>query len=65
MSAPIRWVVVDTVASGELTAAHAWSPGDISGVEPWIRVAVDGGEEGERDWRRQWERRCHGDEAHA
>ncbi|MFM7073912.1 MAG: DUF58 domain-containing protein [Planctomycetota bacterium] len=65
MSDPIRWVVVDTVASGELTAAHAWSSGDISGVEPWIRVAVDGGEEGERDWRRQWERRCHGDEAHA
>jgi hypothetical protein len=35
------------------------------GIEPWIRVEASGGEEGERDWRRQWERRCHGDEAFA
>jgi hypothetical protein len=31
------------------------------GVEPWIRVTL--GSEGEDDWRRQWERRCHGDES--
>jgi hypothetical protein len=31
------------------------------GVQPWIRVTL--GSEGEDDWRRQWERRCHGDES--
>ena len=52
-----RWIVVDDAAFE--------APADAAAVEPWIRVSACGGEEGEREWRRQWERRCHGDESFA
>ncbi len=76
-SESVRWVVVGMAApdqpveldepsdSGVLDDMGMLGDSGMFGIEPWIRVEASGGEEGERDWRRQWERRCHGDEAFA
>lgn len=56
-SEQLRWIVVDDAA---LEASV-----DAAAAEPWMRVSARGGEESEREWRRQWERRCHGDESFA